>query len=88
MKGIIRQAIGNSSADYTEIRIERRWLNRVFFRGEKLETLESATELGGVARCLKNGGWGISVFNDLANLFEHVEEAAAMAIDNVNVAAK
>ena len=79
MKGIIRQAIANSSADYTEIRIERRWLNRVFFRGEKLETLESATELGGVARCLKNGGWGISVFNDLANLSKHVEEAAAMA---------
>ena len=29
MKGIIKQAIANSSADYTEIRIERRWLNRV-----------------------------------------------------------
>ena len=29
MKGIIRQAIANSSADYTETRIERRWLNRV-----------------------------------------------------------
>jgi len=79
VKGIIRQAIADSSADYTEIRIERRWLNRVFFRGEKLETLESATELGGVARCLKNGGWGISVFNDLANLSKHVEEATGMA---------
>jgi len=29
VKGIIRQAIANSSADYTETRIERRWLNRV-----------------------------------------------------------
>jgi len=29
VKGIIRQAIADSSADYTEIRIERRWLNRV-----------------------------------------------------------
>lgn len=29
MKGIIRQAIASSSADYTEIRVERRWLNRV-----------------------------------------------------------
>ncbi len=79
MKGIIKQAIENSSADYTEIRIERRWLNRVLFQKEKLETLESATELGGIVRCLKNGGWGISVFNDLANLSKHVKEAAAMA---------
>lgn len=29
MKGIIKQAIANSSADYTGIRIERRRLNRV-----------------------------------------------------------
>ena len=79
MKQIIRQAIANSSADYTEIRIERRWLNRVLFQKEKLETLESATELGGVVRCLSNGGWGISVFNDLTNLSKHVEEASAMA---------
>ena len=79
MKGIIKQAIENSSADYTEIRIERRWLNRVLFQKEKLETLESATELGGIVRCLKNGGWGISVFNDLANLSKHVKEAAGSA---------
>ena len=79
MKGIIRQAIADSSADYTEIRIERRWLNRVLFQREELETLESATELGGVVRCLKNGGWGISVFNDLTGLSKHVGEAAAMA---------
>lgn len=79
MKQIIKQAIADSPADYTEIRIERRWLNRVLFQREKLETLESATELGGVVRCLKSGGWGISVFNDLTNLSKHVEEAAAMA---------
>jgi len=79
VKQIIKQAIANSSADYTEIRIERRWLNRVLFQREKLETLESATEVGGVVRCLSNGGWGISVFNDLTNLSKRVEEASAMA---------
>ncbi len=79
MKQIIKRAIEGSSADYTEIRIERRWLNRVLFQKEKLETLESATELGGVVRCLKNGGWGISVFNDLALLPKHVREATQMA---------
>lgn len=79
MKQTIKQAIASSSADYTEIRIERRWLNRVLFQKEELETLESATELGGVVRCLKNGGWGISVFNDLSSLPNHVREAAQMA---------
>ena len=79
MKQTIKQAIAESSADYTEIRIERRWLNRVLFQREKLETLESATELGGIVRCLKNGGWGISVFNDVASLSNHVREATQMA---------
>lgn len=79
MKQTIKQAIANSSADYTEVRLERRWLNRVLFQREKLETLESATELGGVVRCLKNGGWGISVFNDPTKLAEHIHEATQMA---------
>ncbi len=79
VKPTIKQAIAESAADYTEIRIERRWLNRVLFQREKLETLESATELGGVVRCLKGGGWGISVFNNLSNLAEHVREATRMA---------
>jgi len=79
VKQTIKQAIADSSADYTEIRIERRWLNRVLFQREKLETLESATELGGVVRCLKNGGWGIAVFNDVALLSNHVREATQMA---------
>jgi len=79
VKQTIKQAIANSSADYTEVRIERRWLNRVLFQREQLETLESATERGGVVRCLKNGGWGISVFNDPSKLAEHVHEATTMA---------
>ncbi len=79
MKQTIKQAIAGSSADFTEVRIERRWLNRVLFQREKLETLASATELGGVVRCLKNGGWGISVFNDPTKLAEHVREATQMA---------
>jgi predicted Zn-dependent protease len=60
MKEIIRRAIAGSSADYTEVRVERRWLHRVRYQRTKLETLESATELGGVVRCLQDGGWGIS----------------------------
>jgi TldD protein len=79
VKERIRQAIAKSSADYTEIRIERRTLNRVFFQREKLETLEAASEFGGVVRCLKGGGWGVSVFNDVTLLDQHVRAATDMA---------
>ncbi|MFC2078595.1 TldD/PmbA family protein [Candidatus Bipolaricaulota bacterium] len=79
MKQIIKQAIANSLADYTEVRVERRWLTRVYYQRETLEILESATEFGGVVRCLKDGGWGISVFNDVGKLNEHVNEATRMA---------
>jgi len=79
MRDVIKKAVAGSPADYTEIRVERRWLDRVVFQREKLETLESATELGGVVRCLVNGGWGISVFNDLATLDSCVRDAARMA---------
>ncbi len=79
MKQLIQRALASSSADYTEIRIERRETNHVLFQREKLEGLESSTELGGVVRCLKNGGWGISVFNDLDSLPDRVREAAKLA---------
>jgi len=79
MRDAIRKAVAGSPADYTEIRVERRWLSRVVFQRDKLETLESATELGGVVRCLVNGGWGISVFNALATLDACVRDAARMA---------
>ena len=79
MKELIAAAIASSLADYTEVRIERRALHRVMFQREKLETLESAHELGGIVRCLKNGGWGIAVFNDVSALDGHVRAAAEMA---------
>ena len=79
MKKLITAAIASSPADYTEVRIERRALHRVAFQREKLETLESAHELGGVVRCLKDGGWGIAVFNDLDSLDRQIRTAADMA---------
>lgn len=78
MKQKIRDAIARSAADYTEVRVERRWLNRVLFQRETLETLETASEVGGIVRCLKNGGWGIAVFNDLSQLPSCVDEAVRL----------
>jgi len=79
VKQTIRKAIARSTADYTEVRVERRWLNRVLFQRETLETLETASEVGGIVRCLKDGGWGIAVFNDLSQLQESIGEAVRLA---------
>ncbi|MCK4599966.1 hypothetical protein KAU37_09145, partial [Candidatus Bipolaricaulota bacterium] len=64
MEGKIKQAIARCSADYTEVRIERERRSQVLYRKDKLENLETSSELGGIVRCLKDGGWGIAVFND------------------------
>jgi len=79
VKQTIRDAIARSTADYTEVRVERRWLNRVLFQRETLETLETASEVGGIVRCLRDGGWGIAVFNDLSQLQQSIDEAVRLA---------
>ncbi len=79
MEELIKQAIEKSTADYTEVRIEREVRSQVLFRKEKLENLERSSEFGGIVRCLKNGGWGIAVFNDISELPTKVEEATRFA---------
>lgn len=77
MEQRIRKAIERSGADYAEVRIERSRRSRVLYQREKLEDLGTANELGGMVRCLKDGGWGVAVFNDL----EEMEAKAAEATD-------
>ncbi len=79
VEGLIKQAIERSGADYTEVRIERTVRSQVLFRKDKLENLERSSEFGGIVRCLKNGGWGIAVFNDISELPAKVEEATRFA---------
>ncbi|MCD5416785.1 hypothetical protein LR021_00175, partial [Candidatus Bipolaricaulota bacterium] len=66
-------------ADYTEVRIEGEQRSQVLFRKDKLENLESSSEFGGIVRCLKDGGWGIAVFNDPAQLPAKITEATRIA---------
>jgi len=75
----IKQAIAKSSADYTEIRVERALRSQVFFQKDKLENLEASSEFGGIVRVLKDGGWGIAVFNDISQLSDKVSEATRAA---------
>ena len=79
MRDRITKALQRSRADYTDIRLEREWRTQVFYRGHDLENLESSSELGGIVRCLVDGGWGIAVFNSLDQLHQRVEEADRIA---------
>ncbi len=79
MEEAIRRALEKSEADYAEVRLERASRSQVLFRKDKLENLERSVESGGIVRCLKDGGWGIAVFNDVSELPEKVAEATRFA---------
>jgi TldD protein len=75
----IKKAIAASEADYTEVRMEREDRSQVDFQKDKLENIEHSSEMGGIVRCLKNGGWGIAVFTDLSELAPKTSEATRTA---------
>jgi TldD protein len=79
MQDRILQAVEDSRADYTEIRVEQAWRSEVLYRGQDLENLEASSEFGGIVRCLVDGGWGIAVFNALDGLEQRVEDAYRIA---------
>ena len=66
MKDRLAQAVTQSRADYTEIRVERTWSSAVAFRGRRLETATVSEDQGGFVRVLNKGcGWGIASFTSL-----------------------
>jgi TldD protein len=76
MQDKIQAALRASKADYTEIRLEERESTRVVYRGQDLETASAVIDRGGIVRCLvKDGGWGITTFNDLSDLPHRVQQA-------------
>jgi len=76
MRNKIEEALKQSKADYTEIRIENKETCRVAFRGRDLETANANIDKGGMVRCLiRNKGWGVATFNDLDDLVAMVEQA-------------
>ena len=79
MEQRIRHAIERCGADYSEVRVERSKRSRINLQRGKLTAFETANEVGGVVRCLKNGGWGVAVFSDLAQLEAKMDEAERAA---------
>ncbi len=76
MRDKIEEALKQSKADYTEIRIEDKETSRVAFRGRDLETANTNIDKGGMVRCLiRNKGWGVATFNDLDDLVAMVDQA-------------
>ena len=54
-------------------------LSGLLFRGEELDQIGSARSVGGMARALVKGGWGIATFNDLTHLEDRVADAVECA---------
>ena len=75
----MEEALGGSTSDYAEIRIETDTSSGLIFKGEELDQVGSSKSLGGLARVLVRGGWGIATFNDLTNLKSSVSEAEECA---------
>jgi TldD protein len=73
------EALRECGADYAEIRIERSEDTSFGFRGKEIDHIASTSSLGGVARALVRGGWGIVSFNDLADLRTRLQDAVACA---------
>src|SRR5574340_416758 len=79
MRQRLEEALRDSGADYADIRIERAESTSLNFRGPELDSISSASSLGGVARALVRGGWGVVTFNDISELRRSVAEAVACA---------
>ena len=76
MRELIRAALKSSSAQYTEIRLERTEATTVAFRGPDLESADAVIDSGGIVRCLcREGGWGVATFNSLDDLPRQVQLA-------------
>ena len=79
MRDRMEEALRGSGADYAEIRIERDERTSLSFRGRELDAISSSGSLGGVARALVRGGWGVVTFNDLEDLRQHLRDAVSCA---------
>jgi len=81
MREIFEKALRNkkNSADYIEIRMEKKEVTTIHFQGEKLEKINCSQQTGGNVRALVKGGWGFVSFNQSDDLEDKVREAIEVA---------
>ena len=70
MREILEKVLENkkNSADYIEIRAERKETTTIHFQGKNLEKINSSQQTGGNVRVLVKGGWGFVSFNQFDDL--------------------
>lgn len=72
----IQTALRLCRADYAEFRAERRRATKIVYLGRRLETVDVTSDTGGIVRALvRDGGWGLSTFNDLDRLEHRFDQA-------------
>ena len=81
MREIFEKALKNkkNSADYIEIRMEKKETTTIHFQGANLEKINCSQQIGGNVRALVKGGWGYISFNQFGDLEEKVREAIEVA---------
>jgi TldD protein len=81
MREIFEKALKNkkNSADYIEIRMEKKETTTIHFQGANLEKINCSQQIGGNVRALVKGGWGFVSFNRFDDLEEKVREAIEVA---------
>ncbi len=80
MQEQILRALEQSTADYTEIRLEEREATSIVYRGKELDTASAVIDAGGIVRALvRGGGWGIVTFNSRDDLLAKVQQAVECA---------
>ncbi|MDI6739650.1 MAG: TldD/PmbA family protein [Candidatus Edwardsbacteria bacterium] len=68
MEDLLTKALGKSTVDYLEVRLEERVVTSVNYSGKELEAVGSNTSRGGNVRALHKGGWGFASFNTIDEL--------------------
>jgi TldD protein len=79
MQDELFNTLKGQNADYIEIRLDETQVNRIVYRGERLEEIGKTSSLGGNVRALVKGGWGFVSFNNIHNLRDKVELAVKQA---------
>jgi TldD protein len=79
MKEIILKTIEKSSAEYTEIHIEKVVSNSFSISNGNIEDIQSKDNISGNIRLLKNGCWGFVAFNKIEKLNDALNEALLQA---------
>jgi len=81
VKAALLDALSQSRAGYSELRLRRVWSSTVLIRDRAVETVGSSLETGGLARCCSPGtGWGSVGFTGVERLAGRLLKAHELSL--------